>query len=67
MAEVTGHDFQNWALGAIITLALRLPSSVVEQLTCNEQVIRSIRMGGSSITPTLVPEGVEDVAGPIPS
>ena len=48
MAEVTGHDFQNWALGAIITLALRLPSSVVEQLTCNEQVIRSIRMGGSN-------------------
>ena len=42
------RDFQNWAQGAIITLALRLPSSVVEQLTCNEQVIRSIRMGGSA-------------------
>ncbi|MEY4498863.1 MAG: hypothetical protein RJA40_968, partial [Actinomycetota bacterium] len=39
------------------TPAVRLPSSVVEQLTCNEQVIRSIRMGGSSITPTFT-EGV---------
>ena len=45
------HDFYNWALNVIITPAVRLPSSVVEQLTCNEQVIRSIRMGGSSITP----------------
>jgi hypothetical protein len=28
--------------------AVRLLSSVVEQLTCNEQVIRSNRIGGSS-------------------
>ena len=41
-------DFHYRALNAIIALAIRLPSSVVEQLTCNEQVIRSIRMGGSS-------------------
>ena len=44
-------DFYNLAITAIIADAVRLPSSVVEQLTCNEQVIRSIRMGGSSITP----------------
>ena len=50
-------DFYNLAITAIITPAVRLPSSVVEQLTCNEQVIRSIRMGGSSITPSIT-EGV---------
>ncbi len=47
------YDFYNLPITAIITPAVRLPSSVVEQLTCNEQVIRSIRMGGSSITPIL--------------
>ena len=46
-------DFYNLPITAIITPAVRLPSSVVEQLTCNEQVIRSIRMGGSSITPSI--------------
>ncbi len=50
-------DFYNLPITAIITPAVRLPSSVVEQLTCNEQVIRSIRMGGSSITPSIT-EGV---------
>jgi carbonic anhydrase len=51
-------DFYNLPITAIITPAVRLPSSVVEQLTCNEQVIRSIRMGGSSITPSQHEEGV---------
>ena len=51
-------DFYYLPITAIITPAVRLPSSVVEQLTCNEQVIRSIRMGGSSITPSQGMEGV---------
>jgi hypothetical protein len=46
--RVNPRDFYYQPLNAIIATALRLPSSVVEQLTCNEQVIRSIRMGGSS-------------------
>ena len=55
--RVKKYDFYNLPITAIITPAVRLPSSVVEQLTCNEQVIRSIRMGGSSITPSIT-EGV---------
>ena len=44
------RDFKNRPLTAIIApfqKAVRLLSSVVEQLTCNEQVIRSNRIGGS--------------------
>ena len=59
-------DFYNLPITAIITPAVRLPSSVVEQLTCNEQVIRSIRTGGSSITPSHW-EGVQDASRTIPT